>query len=105
MRISDWSADVCSSNLVGKAELQLVREAAGGAVAARPMLDCRGGIMFARLLIFVGIAEAAVGRRREAVEFDAAVGEQAKGAQFDRIADFGAEIGRASWRVRVCEYG
>src|SRR3546814_9352654 len=43
---------------VGKAELQLVREAAGGAVAARPMLDCRGGIMFARLLIFVGIAEA-----------------------------------------------
>src|SRR3546814_6773528 len=54
------------------------------------MLDCRGGIMFARLLIFVGIAEAAVGRRREAVEFDAAVGEQAKGAQFDRIADFGA---------------
>src|SRR3546814_8843467 len=43
--------------------------------------------MFARLLIFVGIAETAVGRRREAVEFDPAVGEQAEGAEFHRLAD------------------
>src|SRR3546814_19532016 len=43
--------------------------------------------MFARLLICVGIAETAVGRRREAVEFDPAVGEQAEGAEFHRLAD------------------
>src|SRR3546814_4091595 len=77
MRISDWSSDVCSSDLLGG----LHREAAGDdAVAAgdrRLDARCRDHLI---------------------VEDD---GEDAPDVVAGRVAE---EIGRASCRERVCQY-
>src|SRR3546814_1317362 len=77
MRISDWSSDVCSSDLPGHAGDTLGDFAlgvAGGAEAAQVALDVCGEYRNA------GIAE----RLGQALQGD--------------------EIGRASCRERVCQY-
>ena len=62
---------------------------ARGVVAGGAVLQRQRGIMFLRVLIFVGVGEGE-GGGREAVEIDAAVGEQAEGAHREGAADFGA---------------
>src|SRR3546814_4715765 len=87
MRISDWSSDVCSSDLLaGGAEL-LQGGQQGVAVA-----DGAGG---------------AERLRHHAVHMGGGLGDQPAGAAGEpgRGGGFGGEIGRASCRERVCQYG
>src|SRR3546814_2708287 len=76
MRISDWSSDVCSSDLDGLYRLLPVRRGVADILAARP-LD--GG--------------EAVPKRGDHVA-----------RIVDRQCRLGQEIGRASCRERVCQY-
>src|SRR3546814_1046934 len=81
MRISDWSSDVCSSDLARREEHDWTLRA-GGAGAVRTL---RGGD---RRLADRGLSRRAAG------------GAQRRGGG----PDAGAEIGRASCRERVCQY-
>src|SRR3546814_19132047 len=105
MRISDWSSDVCSSDL-------------GGALHHLPRAPARAPIMDVRAarLHRIGNAEGAGQALRHR-----AVGEEEAGVDdvdgllrmeapdqrqdgADHAVDVEAEIGRASWRARVCKY-
>src|SRR3546814_17725057 len=102
MRISDWSSDVCSSDLAMGAGLPVVS------------FDCQWGpaemIEHDRSGLLVPNGDgAALGEAIVALCNDparrAALGQAAR----DRMADFGhdqvlAPIGRASCRERVCKY-
>src|SRR3546814_5812216 len=86
MRISDWSSDVCSSDLVagvlqveGDAPEPLCAPLAGQAQGAPAQL----GVVEVR-----GDAAAGVGRQQQTIQADPAH----------------AKIGRASCRDRVCQY-
>src|SRR3546814_10453159 len=87
MRISDWSSDVCSSDLVQHEEVQLVaddRPAERRAVLLGELLGLEAAIL--------------LDRRRLAPGLGRAVPEEA-------APEFvGAQIGRASWWDRVCPY-
>src|SRR3546814_15568884 len=99
MRISDWSSDVCSSDLP-VAVLVLAPRAAGAwrvaADAVRPGRDFLFG---------------EVARRRD-LERRHARGHQSQRPCIDIAAvvlageriEMRGEIGRASWRERVCQY-
>src|SRR3546814_5450326 len=82
MRISDWSSDVCSSDL--SAELAIPRAHLGPELG-----DQRG---------FVGTRELRDGPDAEGLQSAGDLRPHAP--QIDR----GAEIGRASCRERVCQY-
>src|SRR3546814_4415793 len=98
MRISDWSSDVCSSDLVARLDL--------GSVAARRRLERRGGGPAAGQLHIAPTGQAlqlegsdAVGAHRRAL------------LHLDGDADGGRpiridvdQIGRASFRESVCQY-
>src|SRR3546814_2193269 len=84
MRISDWSSDVCSSDLHGRE----------GLVAAR--LEARGVERRA------GCEDNAVGRPRLDAP-DRIVGDARVGRPHGDFG-LGREIGRASCRERVCQY-
>src|SRR3546814_12930756 len=99
MRISDWSSDVCSSDLVYKAasaHIFPVREIPGdpegfGMVAVEAAAHGVPTIAFATGGIVDAVAEGESGR-------------------LIRPGDYGAfagvvKIGRASCRERVCQYG
>src|SRR3546814_20022553 len=90
MRISDWSSDVCSSDLV---ELAPADVAAAEAVGEGDLVDC-GISGVARF--FQGVAGR--GDREQA----AARGDEL--AVLFRRARLDDEIGRASCRERVCQY-
>src|SRR3546814_11734083 len=103
MRISDWSSDVCSSDLErdaarGEADLAELADAAeiGGAEEGRPGRDLVEAALAERLVH----PEAGEGRgllaepRRYVTRID---GEQRR-----VVVD---QIGRASCRERVCQYG
>src|SRR3546814_12389371 len=108
MRISDWSSDVCSSDLLGADRLREIL--VGGVAEVADFLVAGGWWAFGAVLIAIGGAdqrEIALIRHREE---DAAVGAleeigEAVIEQFGhddvRAAD---EIGRASCRECVCHY-
>src|SRR3546814_3572263 len=81
MRISDWSADVCSSDLQGRA-LRCGRDAALRHRLGRRRLGARPR----------GRAARDADRSRPALP------------HADHLAGVGGEIGRASCRARVCQY-
>src|SRR3546814_20992397 len=112
MRISDWSSDVCSSDLPRRAEhpraLRVQIGDRGGDVghleaemvlpARRVLLqECRNRRVLAQRFEQFDLA---VGR------IDAADAHLLRG-QIERLADLlrAQQIGRASWRERVCPYG
>src|SRR3546814_8261528 len=84
MRISDWSSDVCSSDLLSFR----YREGAG---------DAPLGTALHRIAVRPARRAAPVDRRAPAVEVD----HQPPAAQ---IVAALAQIGRASCRERVCQY-
>src|SRR3546814_6544465 len=81
MRISDWSSDVCSSDLLTGRRLEDCRMVVNGAGAAA--LAC------------TALAKA-MGMRHENVIVCDRTGPIYPGRE--------DEIGRASWRERVCQY-
>src|SRR3546814_12128302 len=102
MRISDWSSDVCSSDLIGYAVLGIA--AAGallGSDAAR-QLALTGALveMVAHGLITGSLFLIAGGFWQRAREYDL----EAYGG-LAQVAPKLAEIGRASSRDRVCQSG
>src|SRR3546814_11401420 len=107
MRISDWSSDVCSSDLEPSAIIPdrriYERRESGVRSYARSMPrqfvraqgvwmhDSNGG----RYLDFLsGCSTLNYGHNHPVL----------KAALTDYIADDGIEIGRASWKERVCQY-
>src|SRR3546814_14803413 len=96
MRISDWSSDVCSSDLVGGQQVDdleagLQHLGAGLELGERRRLAVDRPVV--EVLAVAGIVQA-VAQRVEDVALDAVA---------DRNRDRG-EIGRASGRERVCPY-
>src|SRR3546814_15637713 len=108
MRISDWSSDVCSSDLSGSlVGLLLGLVGGGGSILAVPLMV---------YLVGVSSPHVAIGTSALAVAANAAIGlaNHARahtvkwrcGAIYAGAGIAGAlEIGRASCRERVCPYG
>src|SRR3546814_4175559 len=96
MRISDWSSDVCSSDLVGRGEIVVVIEPADDDL---PPLH---GLA----------ADDLVHHLREKVVADDPDDEGARLAlgrplhELGEVVEEGGldQIGRASWRGRLCQY-
>src|SRR3546814_13324158 len=99
MRISDWSSDVCSSDLADKARGidEQLGEAAEGVDGERARKDRR---LRSEQRDHRDRRRRERDQRRELIEPDLAVA--GKGAEHQR--DQPAEIGRASWRERVWQY-
>src|SRR3546814_1697818 len=96
MRINDWISDVCSSNLLEGARDVII------SVRVDPDLLQRAGIRKR-----VGNRRGVVGihlKIGELVGIGGHVGAQAAAHQRRLRAGLEAEIGRASWRERVCQY-
>src|SRR3546814_13108209 len=112
MRISDWSSDVCSSDL--KADLAAVVPAEGGGELAVSDGDAVEALQ--EIDMEEGAAELAVGDALEpdvllalrhladAVVLDPAQGLAGDLARRVLLARLDEEIGRASCRARVCQY-
>src|SRR3546814_6498832 len=92
VRISDWSSDVCSSDLLGNADR--LRRARG--IAAEAGADL---VVFTELAICGYPPEDLVLKPFFQDRVEAAVHKLAA-----ETADGGPEIGRASCRERVCQY-
>src|SRR3546814_20062272 len=104
MRISDWSSDVCSSDLPrAKVVRRTVAEpylAAFVELFKSPAYRC---ILCAIVIFFFmgyGALVFIVSLLTRLFDMDL----QTAGATFGSIALFGAKIGRASCRERVCQY-
>src|SRR3546814_17864199 len=109
MRISDWSSDVCSSDLVGAGD---ERGGDRGVIGGGGGVDLlhRGGELFGgEAGRKAGLADEEGGARQFHVagrggENNAIGGDELDLAE-DRLAvDAAHEIGRASCRERVCQY-
>src|SRR3546814_3792098 len=87
MRISDWSSDVCSSDLASNAR-------SGANVLTLKSPPTEKGILFARHAMAVFAAK---GNMHEAAQI-------AKTHYGDESPVTKAQIGRASCRERVCQY-
>src|SRR3546814_9862083 len=111
MRISDWSSDVCSSDLLGERaapRVALLVEIFVAVDAERLVPPRPIGADGAELAVVGGHRHRLPCRNARIVIAKAeAVVEQAKG-HADRLAERGIarqrEIGRASCRVRGCQY-
>src|SRR3546814_4077767 len=106
MRISDWSSDVCSSDLTFLSPKQTLgrkaREAliafwlpSGGRVLSRGD-GCSTSTMTPR--------SKGISREREHCPSVLAGGRDLRRQSHDALRPGPAEIGRASWRERVCQY-
>src|SRR3546814_16441542 len=134
MRISDWSSDVCSSDLEREGRLDILVNNAGSGNAPHPstpdvgllddwrqmlrvngegtFLGCKYGIAAMRSSGGGSIVNMSSVASATPTAMNAAYGFSKAGvAQFTRsVAHFGAplrircKIGRASWRARVCPY-
>src|SRR3546814_12312348 len=118
MRISDWSSDVCSSDLAGEIEVELQAVGEGAAPGLEEVERCAA----------FGSGEDRAGHRRQAVGDDdlleqadgedgdadgQVVGARPEGARLGElrqplaVVDDGAgdelEMGREPWGERVCE--
>src|SRR3546814_2688076 len=89
MRISDWSSDVCSSDLMNQAMHHGRREKEAAARPVGDQVECLGRVEAAGLRDYLVGAACHMGQAVEA------------GAVADRRAVDDAEIGRASCRERV----
>src|SRR3546814_13423036 len=89
MRISDWSSDVCSSDLI---EMRDLRRA--GALEQRGEIDRPGADRGHRLIFLHVLDVEGIKTRRQAID-------QLSGV---RPGMDGPEIGRASCRESVCQY-
>src|SRR3546814_18113561 len=99
MRFSDWTADVCSSDLAGTAQLQILLGDAGAVVGLAHDAQARAGGLAERPLPQQqagGLAAAAADAAAELVK----LGE----AEAPGVLAHHDEIGRASCRDRVCQY-
>src|SRR3546814_13323048 len=105
MRISDWSSDVCSSDLVGAAydighPLPGIVQHHGQLISKEPVATANHEIadftaqVLAELTLYA-VAEV-IRQLRNA---------QADGRVFGVVTGVAAQIGRASCRERVCQYG
>src|SRR3546814_13944992 len=117
MRISDWSSDVCSSDLIGDVATRTTfndNVLLNGSVAAG--FDIQTGLDTGQVvnITVADLQAAALGV--DALDFSTAAGASAGLATLDTAIDtvateranLGApqnrQIGRASWRERVCQY-
>src|SRR3546814_16741999 len=104
MRISDWSSDVCSSDLQRPVTAARFMPVGGGAVMVVAMRVAGGRELSGdRRVDRRGLAIATELRIGQAVARLAVVGIDDVTARAARMAIV-AEIGRASWRERVCTY-
>src|SRR3546814_19048239 len=103
MRISDWSSDVCSSDLIALAIGRRADRAAGDL----DILPLERGDDFARGQIagrrLVGIDPHAHRIEAAAADLDPADALEPEPA-LAQVRIGVIEIGRASWRERVCQY-
>src|SRR3546814_17418666 len=105
MRISDWSSDVCSSDLVQEALAAVVvdQQLADRLLHAVGVL--RGELLAVvhhlRQLAAIGGAGTGEHELRAVAVAARDFQDGAGGVQVDPNAE---EIGRASWRERVCQY-
>src|SRR3546814_14044070 len=103
MRISDWSSDVCSSDLAVLADVSTQRIP----VQRAAVVDFDiAATLFAQHCQGVLRQNAAIPQRTLAAGVGAAFGRQLAGSPIGVIAGgfHGTEIGRASCRERVCQY-
>src|SRR3546814_16393818 len=104
MRISDWSADVCSSDLssfdlvVSAGALHLVNDLPGALALIRRVLKPDGLFLAA----FPG--GASLTRTRAALLAGDIAATAGAAPRIAPLVDVRAEIGRASCRERVCQY-
>src|SRR3546814_2095128 len=91
MRISDWSSDVCSSDLTGR----------GG---AHPSVEADARDLGFAMVVVLRIDAASVGRPLDRVDAIIPIGGQAALARSVAVHNVELEIGRASCRERVCQY-
>src|SRR3546814_3673432 len=89
MRISDWSSDVCSSDLVAAAHLHV---------------DRRGRAEIEDLAGHVGGQEGEIDARKALRQDLAQLGDEIAGRLVILVERDQDEIGRASCRERECEY-
>src|SRR3546814_3825658 len=99
MRISDWSSDVCSSDLQNRACLHVwLRKIAG-------VEDDDGESYEAATRAIEAIFSVRRSDRALTAVFDSAFDNgTALKAGLARWVGAGNQIGRASWRERVCQY-
>src|SRR3546814_2806800 len=103
MRISDWSSDVCSSDLVVAVERVVARAAQQRVVASLAIQEIIAGSAI-ELVVSRAPRDSVVKRVSRAVDVAAVELEEFEiGAE--GIADGAVEIGRASGWERVCQYG
>src|SRR3546814_12298921 len=113
MRISDWSSDVCSSDLAFEAAVDLARHLAPGIVKAVENVGDRLAVLRDEEILH----RHQLGNRETVVNFDqvelfARIGDASlligSGSRVTGVADMAAipciQIGRASCRERVCQY-
>src|SRR3546814_20836893 len=98
MRISDWSADVCSSDLTDQATVEIVEMVLAGSINKQIVtaINGAGG---------TGIGLSGKdGRLIEARKLRRSVRDP--GSNIEKLLDLGfvGEIGRASGRERGCQY-
>src|SRR3546814_1018353 len=100
MRISDWSSDVCSSDLEGRIRKALIEENLLDAVMGLPAnLFTTTGIPVAILVFDRSREQGGANEARRDVLFIDASKEFTAGKTQNVM-----EIGRASCRERVCQY-
>src|SRR3546814_13086824 len=99
MRISDWSSDVCSSDLIGSTRRLPQDFAAQGIIGLLVNVAAGGQVAPISLALIIAICG----------EVDRQVGckgcVQVQAAGNGVMASVTAQIGRASCRERVCQYG
>src|SRR3546814_14816078 len=100
VRISDWSSDVCSSDLPGE-QFQMARR--GGPVDRPPVHS--GPIFGERFELAALAAQPLLPQAEPAIALEQALALLAHRAQAGDDADAAVdEIGRASWRERGWQY-
>src|SRR3546814_18958949 len=98
MRISDWSSDVCSSDLLPEALMLGVKPQKLDEVAAAIAPRIKGVPLL--LSILAGVEVAALAKRYE----EKAIVRVMPNLPFGLGTGVVAQIGRASGRARVCQY-
>src|SRR3546814_4761833 len=108
MRISDWSSDVCSSDLGTYQAIEATRLSGGGAVIVADEMVARDQLRLARHGCYAKLSSAAALTglelllKDEVISPDETVALIATSNGYKELAS--DEIGRASCRERVCQY-
>src|SRR3546814_14557130 len=98
MRISDWSSDVCSSDLIALEDGSIVTLNGNSAVQIRYEDDIR------RVVLRRGEASFEVAHNSERPFVVSADGVKVRAVGTEFVVGIEDEIGRASCRERVCQY-